>query len=63
MKTIKILANVSTRYVGSKCTEELDIYVEDDATPEEIEKAKEDAVREWVFEQIEWGWTELDEDS
>lgn len=58
MKTIKVMANVSIRYAGS---EEVEVYVDDDATHEEIEKAKKKAVREWMFEQIEWGWCDIDE--
>lgn len=59
MKIIKVLAHVSTRYVGSKVEDELEIYVEDDATEQKIETAKEDMVREWMFDQIEWGWQDV----
>lgn len=62
MKVIKVMARVSTRYVGSECEDEVEVYVDDDATPEEVEKAKEDAVREWMFDQIEWGWSDIDEE-
>lgn len=59
MKTIKVLANVSTRYVGSKVEDEIEVYVDEDATEEEIQNAKEDAVRERMFDQIEWGWSDI----
>lgn len=62
MKVIKVMANVSTRYIGSRCEDEIEVYVDDNATDEEIEKAKEAAVREWMFEQINWGWTDIGED-
>ncbi len=48
MKTIK--GYVNTRNVGSRCTFETE--VEDDATEAEIEEA----AREAMFEQIEWGF-------
>lgn len=60
MKAIKILVQVSTRYVGSRVEDELEIYVEDDATEQEIETAKEDAAREWMFDQIDWGWQDVE---
>jgi hypothetical protein len=62
MKTIKILVSVSTRYVGSKVEEEIEVYVDDDATEEEIEQAKEDTAREWMHGEIEWGWGEIQEE-
>lgn len=60
MKVIKIIVSVSTRYVGSKVEDELEIYIDNNATKEEIEIAKEDATREWMFEQINWGWKDVD---
>lgn len=60
MKVIKITVQVSTRYVGSRVEDKLEVYVADDATEQEIEKAKEDAAREWVFDQIDWGWQDVE---
>jgi hypothetical protein len=54
---IKIKANVSTRYVGSIVEDEFEIDVDDDSTEEEIEKIAEDVTRDWMFEQIDWGYT------
>tara|TARA_R110000868_G_scaffold178700_4_gene418525 strand:+ start:7757 stop:7921 length:165 start_codon:yes stop_codon:yes gene_type:complete len=54
MKTITITAYASTRYVGSKCEDEIEVYVEDNATPEEIETACEDTAREWMLDNVEW---------
>jgi hypothetical protein len=62
MKTIRILVSVSTRYVGSKVEEEIEVYVDDDATEQEIEQAKEDTAREWMNEEIEWGYGEVQEE-
>ncbi len=62
MKVLKIKVWVSTRYVGSDRTDEIEVYIDDDATEKEIESAKEDAAREWMFEEIEWGWGDLDKD-
>lgn len=56
MKLIKITAHLSLLTSGSKLEEELDVYVEDDATEEQIHAAKEEAAKEWMFDQIDWGW-------
>jgi hypothetical protein len=61
MKVIKIAVQVSTRYVGSRVEEVIDVYVEDDATEKEIEQAKDDTAMEWMFEQIDWGWSDIKE--
>lgn len=45
MKVIRIAVQVSTRYVNSRVEDEINVYVEDDATEKEIEQAKEDAAR------------------
>ena len=47
MKVIRIAVQVSTRYVNSRVEDEINVYVEDDATEKEIEQAKEDTAREW----------------
>lgn len=60
MKTITITAYASTRYVGSKCEDEIEVYVEDNATPEEIETACEDTAREWMLDNVEWWWSKND---
>ena len=60
MKLIKITVQVSTRYVGSRVEDELEVYVDDNATEQEIETAKEDAAREWMFDQIDWGWQDVE---
>jgi hypothetical protein len=62
MKVLKIKVWVSTGYVGSKREDEIEIYIDDNATEEEIESAKENTAREWMFEEIEWGWGDLDKD-
>ncbi len=60
MKIIEIEVSVSTRYVGSKVEDVISVYLEDGATPEQIETAKEDAAREWMFEQITWEWKDIE---
>lgn len=60
MKTIIVKAYVHTRYVGSKAEDKIEVYVDDEATEHEIEQAKEDAVREWMYDQIEWGYEDLE---
>jgi outer membrane protein assembly factor BamA len=61
MKTIEFKAYVSTNMVGSEVEDLLCVYVGDDATDEEIEEAKEAVTREWMFENIEWGWRDIKE--
>jgi hypothetical protein len=60
MKTVTIKVNVSTGYVGSNVEDDVLVYLDEDATEKEIEEAKEVAAREWMFEQIEWGWKDVD---
>jgi len=61
MKVVKIRVSVSTRYVGSLCTDEIEVYVDDNATPEQIESEKEDACKQWMFDQIDWRWVDVEE--
>lgn len=60
MKTIKIRLNVSTIYVGSTYEEEIEFDVEDDATEEEIQAEKEEIAKGWLFENVNWGWVDVD---
>ena len=60
MKTIKIRLNVSTIYVGSNYEEEIEFEVEDDATEEEIQAEKEEIAKDWLFENVNWGWIDVD---
>ena len=54
--TIKIKAQVSTRYVGSTVEDEFEIEVDDNSTEEEIQQITDEEVKQWMFEQIEWGY-------
>lgn len=56
MRTITIEMTVSTKYVGSEVTSEFSFEVEDDATPQEIEEMANDITREWMHENINWGF-------
>jgi hypothetical protein len=56
MRKIEFEMSVSTRYVGSEVTDTFSIEVDDNATEEEIEKEMEDVTRDWMHEQIDWGW-------
>jgi divalent metal cation (Fe/Co/Zn/Cd) transporter len=53
---IKFQVYVSTRYVGSKVSVTLELDIDDDATSEEIEKEKEELAKEWLWQNIEFGW-------
>ena len=52
---IKIKSYVSTRYIGCSVEDEFEIYVDDNATDEEIEEAAREETQQWMFEQIDWG--------
>lgn len=56
MKVIKIAVYLSTGYVGSRVEDELELYFDEDATEDEIEIAKANATREWLFDRLDWGW-------
>lgn len=49
---------VSTKYLGSTVKDTIEIEVDDDATPSEIEREKEQAAKEWMFDNIDWSWVD-----
>jgi hypothetical protein len=59
MKKITIEVYAKTRYVGSEVRDKIDFYIDELATDAEIETAKEDAAREWMYEQVDWGFNEI----
>jgi hypothetical protein len=56
MRVIKINVYVETNRIGSRNEAEFEVWVDDDATPEEEEKELEAAAREWMFDNIEWNY-------
>jgi molybdopterin synthase catalytic subunit len=48
MKVIVFKATFETRFNGSDKTSELEIEVDDDATEQEIEDAKDEAAQAWA---------------
>jgi len=59
-KEVKIRCNVSTDIIKSEVTGEIHVYIDEDATDEEIKQAKEEAAMEWLFDNIEWGWEDVE---
>ena len=57
MKTVKYNFHVSTKYVGSEVSEDIKFEVEDDATTEEIEEIADDLFKDWLWENIDGGFT------
>ncbi len=55
---MRITAYVCTNKVGSDVEDELDIPDGDlaDMSEEQVEEYLSSEVREWLFENIEWGW-------
>lgn len=47
---------VSTRYVGSKVSDKVEIEFEDDATEKQIEALVEECWIDWRNEQCDGGW-------
>lgn len=56
MRKITIEMSVGTRFVDSEVTEEFSFEVEDDATLEEINEEANDITRDWMHENINWGF-------
>jgi metal-sulfur cluster biosynthetic enzyme len=57
---IKIKVYVTTRYVGCEAKDTLEFDVEDGLTEKEIEEIKEEETRIWMFDQIEFGWSDVE---
>lgn len=56
---MKITVYVATNKVGSETSDEIEVPDEElDGLSEEAREARIEAeAREWLFENIEWGWT------
>ena len=57
MKKVKAHYYVSTKYVGSERTEDVELEVPDEATENEIDDIIFHDYEEWVWNTIETGWT------
>lgn len=57
----KFKVSLSTKYVGSKVEDEIEIEDEEleGMSTNERETYIEDVVREWVYDEIDWGWVEV----
>lgn len=62
MKKITFEFSVSTHYVGSKVTEQVELEFEDDATEQEIEDEVSEYWVEWRNNECEGGWTRIKEE-
>ena len=60
MKEIQINVSVSTGYVGCRINDTISVWIDEDWTEKEIEDAKQEATWEWLFEQIDWGWSDIE---
>lgn len=56
MRVVKFEMFVSTSYVGSETRDMGAIEVDDNATEREIRASIEDYTREWMFDNIDWGF-------
>jgi hypothetical protein len=58
-KVIKIEVGVSTCIVGSRREEIIEVHVPENATDQEIEEIKSEAAKEWLYENIDFGWCDV----
>lgn len=61
MRHIRLKVYVETSRVGSTIEDILEIEVEDNATLEDIDDEKEAATKEWMFNNIEFGYSEIED--
>jgi len=59
MATIKIKVFVSTNRLGSEIEDEIQLSVPDNFTEKQIEDAKDKVTKDWMFEQIEFCWSDV----
>lgn len=57
-KIVKINVFVSTNRQGSDVKDTIDVHIDDTWTSEQIEEEKERVTREWMYENIDWGWND-----
>lgn len=57
MKEIKFKVSVSTMYVGSLVSDEISVNVPEDATEDEIEEIVGEEAKEWLWENINFGYS------
>lgn len=51
---------VQTNYVGSKATEIIELDLDDDMPPEEVEEYKDEAAFDHICQNMmEWGWNDV----
>lgn len=56
MRIVKIKTHLSIGYANANREDELELQVDDDATPEEIEKDAEQLVNDWSTNYIDLGF-------
>lgn len=59
MAIIEIKVSVCTSGIESLIVDEIQFSVPDDFSNEQIEDAKNKHTKEWMFEQIEFGWSDV----
>ena len=59
-KVLKIEVGVSTYIVGSRREGIIEVYVPENATDQEIEEIKSEAAKEWLYENIDFGWRDAE---
>lgn len=54
---MKIKVYVTTDRVGAKVEDEIDIVEDWGMDPNASDEEIEEAAKDWMYENIEWGWT------
>jgi hypothetical protein len=60
MKIIQINVSLSIGFYNASRNEVIDVYIEEGDTEEEIEKACEEAAKEWMYGYLDWGWSRVE---
>lgn len=58
---VKLRFTVSTRYIHSKVSEELTVDIPDDLTDKEKDEYYEKIYGDWLLENIDGGWEEIEQ--
>jgi hypothetical protein len=56
---IKIKVNLNIGFTSATRKDVIDVEIDDNATEEEIEEAKEEAAKDWAYNFIDIGWADL----
>lgn len=59
MAVQRIKVSLSIGFAGAVHKNIIDVEIPEDATEKEVEEIKEEAAKEWAFNYIDIGWSDL----